>query len=126
MNQPHGGELINRLVKKSELDLDNIDLEYSLDNNQISEVLNITTGVYSPLKGFMSEEDMTSVMNEMKMADGTVWSIPIFLPVNKSEFAKVKAGSQVLMKDLTGKEIGLLLVSSKYKIPKQELAKKVW
>lgn len=126
MNNPHGGKLINRNVKKSSLDFDNIDLEYSLDTNQIKELWNIAKGVYSPLIGYMSEEDVISVMDKMRLASGEVWTIPVFLPVNNSEYSKVKIGSQVMLKDSEGKELALLVVSSKYKIPKKKMSESVW
>ena len=80
MIDPHGGKLINRIYKKTNLDLDNIDLEIFLTNSQISEVKNIASGVYSPLPGYMGQDDFESVVEKMRLANGVTWSIPVFFP----------------------------------------------
>lgn len=129
MNEPHGGKLINRIIPKEELDLDNIDLELTLDSDQVSEVKNIATGIYSPLTGYMNQDDLESVIAKSRLADGTPWTIPVFLPLSKADFDKVKPGSQILLKRTEGDSdvpFAVLIVSSTFTYDQEEYVQSVY
>ena len=49
----------------------------------IQEGKNVIDGVYYPLKGFLNEADLKSVLETMRLSDGKVWPMPIILDVNK-------------------------------------------
>jgi sulfate adenylyltransferase len=51
-------------------------------------------GAFSPLTGFMGEADFNSVIDHMKLADGTIWPIPITLAVAEGT---AKAGDRVAL-----------------------------
>ncbi|HIP92378.1 MAG TPA: sulfate adenylyltransferase, partial [Thermotoga sp.] len=88
MIKPHGGNLVNRILEgeersewiKKAKDLKKI----VISDYDISELENIATGLYSPLEGFMTKEDYVSVLDNMRLSNGIVWSIPIVLSVEKS------------------------------------------
>lgn len=126
MNNPHGGKLVNRITTKVNLDLDSIDLELTMDSDQVSEIKNIGYGVYSPLEGYMNKDDFESVLEKMTLANGTPWSIPVVMPVNKTNYSKVGKGSQVLLKDESGKELAVMIVEDKYDFPKEKYYKSVY
>ncbi|MFQ5493114.1 MAG: sulfate adenylyltransferase [Candidatus Dojkabacteria bacterium] len=129
MNEPHGGKLINRFKKRSRLDLDDIDLKVNLDNDQVAEVRNIAMGLYSPLTGYMNEDDFNSVLDKMRLSNGIPWSIPIFLPIPKKDWDKLKPGSKVLLQTKSGKkttELAVLTVSDKYKFDRNRYTKGVY
>ncbi|HEX9804171.1 MAG TPA: sulfate adenylyltransferase [Candidatus Dojkabacteria bacterium] len=130
MNDPHGGKLVNRISEKKKLDLDNIDLEVVLDLDQVSEVRNIATGIYSPLEGYMNKDDFMSVVNEMKLSDKkTPWSVPIFFPLSKTKWDEVKPGSQILLKEKRKTEeveIGVLNVEEKFTFDKDVYNKQIY
>lgn len=129
MIEPHGGKLINRFIDKKKIDLDNIDAEVNLTRDQISEVRNIATGLYSPLTGFLNKDDYENVLTKIKLTNGVPWSIPLIFPLPKSKWNKVKVGSQILLKETRrGKviKLGVLQVSDKYEIDKGKYCKAVY
>lgn len=104
MSKPHGGKLINRLVKKESSDVEELPkLEINTDLSE--DVLNISNGVFSPLEGFLYDNDLESVVKEKRLADDTPWTIPILLDFDKQDIKDLKEGDAVL---LTNKENGVL------------------
>ncbi len=129
MNEPYGGKLINRFIDPKDLNVKRSDLEIVLNEDQVSEVRNIATGLYSPLEGYMNQDDFESVLEKGKLANGLNWTVPIFMPLTKTEWDKVKPGSHLVLKMLQGKkkiEIGLLHVTDKYKFSPEKYSKKVY
>ncbi len=89
--RPHGGTLINRIVEGEQRDrlLEHAKDLFPLRINAwtISDLDLIGVGAFSPLTGFMGKQDYHSVVERMRLADGTVWSLPITLGV-EDEVAK--------------------------------------
>jgi sulfate adenylyltransferase len=99
--QPHGGKLINRRAdpeKASEL-LSNIDFEYEIDLETTKDLVNIADGVYSPLEGFLNHDDFVSVVEKKILANGTVWTIPIYFHIPKKLGEHFRLGSNILLKN---------------------------
>jgi sulfate adenylyltransferase len=95
-NIPHGGKLINRIVFN--YSVSDISAEIELDKMAISDLELIANGAYSPLIGFLGKKDYESVLDKMRLADGTIWSIPITLPVSEETSKKLKIGDKVKLK----------------------------
>ncbi len=89
---PHGGTLVNRLVAGSRAETlrqDSAGLKrLTLSAKQSCDLEMITIGAFSPLDGFMGKADCERVCREMKLADGTLWPIPILLSVSKEQAPK--------------------------------------
>lgn len=128
---PHGGSLINRVVTGSERDsllekakgLPSI----QINNWTISDLDLIGVGAFSPLTGFMNEDDYRSVVDRMRLADGTVWSIPITLSVAREQAESLEVGEQVaLIGEQDGVVYGLLEIGSVYSVDQAEEARKVF
>jgi sulfate adenylyltransferase len=96
---PHGGELVNRVAEGATLEalkneassLARIDLTAK----QSCDLEMIGIGAFSPLTGFMGSADFAGVCKDMKLADGTIWPIPILLSVAKG--AEPKVGDRVAL-----------------------------
>ena len=125
MSKPHGGKLINRLVKKESSDVAEIPkLEINTDLSE--DVLNISKGVFSPLEGFLYDNDLESVVKEKRLADDTPWTIPILLDFDKQDIKDLKEGDAVL---LTNKENGVLAqldIDEIYTYDKKTLAQAIY
>jgi len=125
MSKPHGGKLINRLVKKESSDVAEIPkLEINTDLSE--DVLNISNGVFSPLEGFLYDNDLESVVKEKRLADDTPWTIPILLDFDKQDLKEIKEGDTIL---LTNKENGLLAqlnIDEIYTYDKKTLAQAIY
>ncbi|PNR89684.1 sulfate adenylyltransferase [Petrotoga sp. 9T1HF07.CasAA.8.2] len=129
--EPHGGKLVNKIATEEEKkewlkrskELKSISVTYF----DLSELENIATGLFSPLEGFMTKEDYISVLNNMRLSNGTVWSIPIILSVKKEIADELKVGEDVLIKNQEdSKEYAILHLQEKFERRKEEEALKVY
>ncbi|MHB1420721.1 MAG: sulfate adenylyltransferase [Bacillota bacterium] len=127
---PHGGCLVDRLLtheKKEEL----LERAGSLPSVQLtprelSDLELIAVGAFSPLKGFFKRNDYLGVVREMRMEDGTLWSVPITLTVTGEEADHLNEGKEVLLRDRAGEIYGVLYLEEKFTYSKEEEAMKVY
>ncbi|NJL65467.1 MAG: sulfate adenylyltransferase [Methylacidiphilales bacterium] len=127
---PHGGELINRIatsVQKEEF-LSKADFlpRVQLDERAVSDLEMIAIGGFSPLTGFMNQADYNGVVEDMHLANGTAWSIPVTLSVSADVAALLEEGSYVRLDNPAGKYIGVLHLTEKYTYDKKHEAVKVY
>lgn len=108
---PHGGKLVDRFVEG--YDFSHIQKEVELDDFALSDLKLIANGAFSPLTGFLGKEDYENVVHHMRLADGTVWSIPITLPVTDEIANQLSIGEEI---KLVGNEIvyGILKLAEIY------------
>lgn len=128
---PHGGTLVQRIVQGEERERllqDSKDLSSLRINTwTISDLDLIGVGAFSPLQGFLNEEDYLSVLSRMRLADGTVWSIPITLAVDDKQTASLQIGELVkLVGEDDGVTYGLLQVQSIYQVDQGEEARRIF
>jgi len=130
MIQPHGGKLVERVLKGAKKDkaLERAKRlpRLKLDSESVSDVENIATGVYSPLEGFLGEKDFRNVLNQMRLADDLPWTVPIVLDVDKATAEGLKPGSEVLLVSEEDRPVAILNLEEKYGYDKAEFAQKVF
>ncbi|OIJ12537.1 sulfate adenylyltransferase [Anaerobacillus alkalilacustris] len=120
---PHGGSLVNRF--NSQYEFSHIKAEVELDDFALSDLKLIANGAFSPLTGFLGKADYERVVNEMRLADGTVWSIPITLPVTKEKAEQLTIGKEVKL-TVNGTVYGVLELEEVYVPNKSEEAANVY
>jgi len=128
--QPHGGTLINRLAtgaEREQLLREAGELQtITINTWTISDLDCIATGAFSPLTGFLNEQDYRSVVDHMRLADGTVWSIPITLAVDETLAAKLRTGERVALVGQDRTVYAILTVESIYRVDQKDEARKVF
>lgn len=109
---PHGGALVDLTVTGKDAEALIRAAEglpaIPLDPYYIREFYCLATGVYSPLAGFMGERDYRSVVESMRLADGTVWPLPIVLPVEARIAEGLRPGGTAALVDPDGELLGVL------------------
>ena len=128
--KPHGGSLIDRRVPKEEhaemLQRAQELPKVTLGPRTLSDLEMISTGVFSPLTGFMDRGDYESVVETMHLANGIVWSMPITLSVNDYEANGYKEGDEIALANGEGRVVAAMIVTDRYSYDKNLEAKEVY
>lgn len=123
---PLGGTLVNR-VQRPGHDFDPAELaelpQLELPDRAYADLEMLATGAYSPLTGFLGEADYLSVIEQMRLADGTPWSLPITLAVGREDAGRY-TGRVVLTRG--GEAVGTLDVQERYEARKSLEAREVY
>ncbi|GAA6621210.1 sulfate adenylyltransferase [Scytonema sp. NUACC26] len=115
---PHGGQLVNRIATPEQRQEFLSKAEFlprvQLDERAVSDLQMIAIGGFSPLTGFMNQEDYDRVVTEMRLANGSVWSIPVTLSVDEVVAASLEEGGLIRLDNPEGEYIGVLELTQKY------------
>lgn len=127
----HGGYLVNRIAEGREreelLTLAKSLRQLPVSAWTISDIDCIAAGAFSPLTGFMNEADYRAVLEGMRLADGTVWSIPITLSVTERLYQDIQVGEKVALSGEADSVVyALLEVEDKYQADLKKEAVKVY
>ncbi|GGH52416.1 bifunctional sulfate adenylyltransferase/adenylylsulfate kinase [Frigidibacter albus] len=87
---------------------------WDLTPRQICDLELLMNGGFNPLKGFLTEADYTGVVEEMRLADGTLWPMPITLDVSEAFAGTVEPGQDIALRDQEGVILAILSVTDKY------------
>ncbi|HEU5009266.1 MAG TPA: hypothetical protein VFT33_01070, partial [Gaiellaceae bacterium] len=79
---PHGGALVDRTGDAPD-DLGSLEVVV-LSSRELSDLDMLASGALSPLEGFMGREDYASVVEDMHLAGGLPWSLPVCLAVDEA------------------------------------------
>ncbi len=125
--EPHGGQLVNRSIHQSLSENHASSLpRVVLTEIQRMELEQIALGTYSPIDGFLGEADFESVLETMKLADGTVWPLPIVLDVSTAVAGELSAGQDVALRSETGELVGILHLEEQYTVDREALARRLF
>ena len=99
---------------------------WDLTPRQICDLELLMNGGFNPLKGFLGEVDYKSVVETMRLADGTLWPMPITLDVSEEFADKVADGQDIALRDQEGVILAILSVSDVYRPDKAREAELVF
>src|SRR3954454_12333533 len=123
---PHGGQLVDRKVpdeERQERLREAAELpKVSLEPRALSDLQMISTGVFSPLGGFMLREDYTSVVEEMRLSNGLAWSLPVTLSTDEDTARPLKEGGEVALVNGDGGPVATMLLEERYRYDKEREA----
>jgi sulfate adenylyltransferase len=111
---PHGGTLVDLLVDDAtatELQDASRDWEsWDLTDRQMCDLELLVNGAFSPLTGFMNRAEYETVRDDMRLADGTLWPMPITLDVSEEFADSVDSGDVIALRDPEGVMLAALHV----------------
>ena len=84
---------------------------WDLSPRQICDLELLMNGGFNPLKGFLSEEDYDSVVDNMRLADGRLWPMPVTLDVNEEFADRIELGQDIALRDQEGVILGTMTVT---------------
>jgi sulfate adenylyltransferase len=120
--QPHGGKLINKFTTRKNADgIFSIEVTTDLRN----DIENIADGIFSPIEGFMGQDDFESVVKSGHLKDGLAWTIPIIWDVNEKTAAEIKDSKEVILKN-NGDHFAIINVEEIYSFDKIGMSKAVY
>jgi len=104
--EPHGGRLSDLFLTESQADEEKAQaksyVSWQLTERQICDLDLLMNGAFSPLTGFLGEQEYHSVCREMRLASGVLWPIPITLDVTEAFAASLKTGDRIALRDHEG------------------------
>jgi sulfate adenylyltransferase len=107
-------KLVNLLVSKKQQivlkKLSSSTTDVILNDRQICDFELLTTGVFSPLKGFMKRIDYESVLNRMRLEKGELWPVPICLDIPQNLAVTLETGQSVTLRDPEGFLLGIMKI----------------
>ena len=77
-------------------------ISWDLTPRQICDLELLMNGGFNPLKGFLSEEDYTGVVENMRLADGNLWPMPITLDVSEAFASQLEENQDIALRDQEG------------------------
>lgn len=115
---PHGGTLVDRFVSPSQAQALRDEAEnlptITLSPKQACDLEMIAIGAFSPLTGFIGRADFESICTDMRLADGTIWPIPITLAVNEETKSKLSEGGRAALYHHDGTLLAVMDVQELY------------
>ena len=127
---PHGGQLVDRTVPAEERDERLREAaklpKVPLGPRTISDLQMISTGVFSPLEGFMLQEEYESVVEEMRLHNDLVWSLPVTLATDEETAQTLNEGSEVALTNGDGEPMATMLLRKRYRYDKEREAQMVY
>jgi sulfate adenylyltransferase len=113
---PHGGYLVDRMGPRP-ANADGLE-QVALTSRELSDLDMLASGALSPLEGFMGRDDYERVLEEMRLAKGLPWALPVCLAVDHEP-----QGDEVALTDDTGKAFAVLEVDEVYEYDKEREAR---
>lgn len=97
-----------------------------LNPRQSCDLELLLDGAFSPLDGFMGEADYHAVVHHLRLADGTLWPMPITLDVTEAEAASLSIGQDVVLRDSQGTALAMLSLTDIFRPDKEREALNVF
>ncbi|MEJ2258638.1 MAG: bifunctional sulfate adenylyltransferase/adenylylsulfate kinase, partial [Woeseiaceae bacterium] len=113
--EPHGGELKELILSEGKADEEKLKAKdyksWDLTQRQVCDLDLLMNGAFSPLEGFLGQEDYESVCDSLRLKDGTLWPLPITLDVSEAFADDIETGETIALRDAEGVLLATLEIS---------------
>ena len=99
---------------------------WDLNQRQVCDLELLMNGGFNPLKGFLGQSDYDGVVEHMRLADGTLWPMPVTLDVSKAFAETVEPGQDIALRDAEGVILAIMSVTDKWTPDKRREAERVF
>jgi sulfate adenylyltransferase len=124
---PHGDKLVNRFVSPDKKKKMEGMYTLQVSNELRNDIENIADGIFSPLEGFVGEQDFQSIVKSGRLNNGIAWTVPIILDVSEQEALEIKYTGQIaLATEVTNENFAILYVDEVYPFDKLACAKSIF
>ena len=127
---PHGEKLCSLMLNeeyRNKLNNDILELKsWTLTNRQLCDIEMILNGGFSPLDGFMNQNNYDGVCKKMRLENNLLWPIPITLDINNELADKLEINEKIVLRDKEGFAIALLTVNDMWNPNKEEEAQQIY
>jgi sulfate adenylyltransferase len=130
MIAPHGGALVDLALPVQERPRARAAAErlrrVVLDARALADLVCLATGIYSPLRGFMTEDAYRSVVTTLRLPNGPAWTIPIVLALDDAVAAACRLDDELALTTAGGAILATLRVASLYRPDREAEARAVF
>ena len=127
---PHGGtlvELFSTAARSDQIKAESRDwVSHDLSSRQLCDLERLLNGGFSPLTGVMTSADHATVCDGMRLADGTLWPMPIALDVSEATAEKLSPGDKLALRDAEGVMLAVVHVEDIYRADRHAEAQAVF
>ena len=113
---PYGGELISLMAQEDEREKLIVHAgrlpSVQLSVRATCDLELLATGAFSPLSRFMNQSDYLSVLETMRLADGTLFPIPITLPISRG--SGIDVGQEIALRNAKNELLALMKVEEMF------------
>ena len=128
--EPHGGELKDLYLSAEDAEKEKSKAKdypsWDLTPRQHCDLELLLNGAFSPLEGFLNQDDYDSVVKKLRLTSGVLWPIPITLDVSDEFATELKSGQHIALRDFEGVLIATLQVGDIWAPDKKVEAKSVY
>ncbi|HEX2252089.1 MAG TPA: bifunctional sulfate adenylyltransferase/adenylylsulfate kinase [Thermoanaerobaculia bacterium] len=130
MIDPHGGTLVDLLATRERAaELANLARDWpswDLTPRQLCDLELLANGAFSPLAGFLGRREFESVAESMRLADGTLWPMPITLDVTEEVAGRLAEDRPLVLRDPEGVPLAVLHPEETWAIDRRAKAQAVY
>jgi sulfate adenylyltransferase len=99
---------------------------HALDNRELTDLELLAGGGFSPLRGFMTEKECTSVVDQMHLPGGVPWTIPVALGADRAFADSLADGEEIALSGPDGTPLAVMQVRDRYRVDRAREAREVY
>ncbi len=100
--------------------------DITLNLRQICDFELLTTGVFTPLEGFMTQVEYDSVLDRMRLPSGEIWPVPVCLDISANLADRLEAGQSAVLRDPEGFPLGIMAIEDIWQADREKEAMAVY